>query len=421
MCDTVQAFWGTGGGNVPIVVDDNSEVVMCLASIAPNAERTDGKISPTLMARAGTGGGQLPIAVIKSYGLDSYNQEVCEEISMTMKTYMGGDNSLKVICLNDQGGSMMGVTEEITATIRAQEHGHQPIVYENHSQDSRYKELGDVSETMSAKYGTGGNNQRLVVSVQETEEVLPFVEEMPPPSVAVSQPNPITITHDLRSAKFSTDGISDPLTRTDYKEPLAVCVGNGQLNQMSMSEQSNTLDTMHDKQAVLTNKKADTNGGHMKSKVRRLTPEECEALQGFPRNWTTIGEPEVVEVTDYEREYDDLGNEISKTPVGSHKEVQYFYTDEEGRKRRCADSARYKALGNSIAVGYANNQSGFWMWLMKRISATYERSATLGSLFDGIGGFPLAWEFYNGKGSALWASEIESFPIQVTKERFKEE
>ena len=105
----------------------------------------------------------------------------------------------------------------------------------------------------------------------------------------------------------------------------------------------------------------------------------------------------------------------------SDTDAAKFYTDENGKRKRCADSARYKALGNSIAVGYANHQSGFWMWLMKRISATYERSATLGSLFDGIGGFPLAWEFYNGKGSALWASEIEDFPIQVTKERFKEE
>ena len=82
---------------------------------------------------------------------------------------------------------------------------------------------------------------------------------------------------------------------------------------------------------------------------------------------------------------------------------------------------RYKALGNSIAVGYANNGSGFWMVLMKRISAQYERHATLGSLFDGIGGFPLAWEFYNGKGSARWASEIEEFPIAVTKYHFGEE
>lgn len=126
----------------------------------------------------------------------------------------------------------------------------------------------------------------------------------------------------------------------------------------------------------------------MKTVVRRLTPMECERLQGFPDGWTDIGE----------------------------------WVDTKGKlHKESADSARYKALGNSIAVGYANNGSGFWMTLMKRISAQYERNATLGSLFDGIGGFPLAWEHYNGKGSALWASEIEEFPIAVTKRRFPEE
>lgn len=120
--------------------------------------------------------------------------------------------------------------------------------------------------------------------------------------------------------------------------------------------------------------------------VRRLTPKECERLQGFPDDWTNLGE----------------------------------WTDSSGKIHKEAESHRYKALGNSIAVGYANNGSGFWMWLLKRISAQYERNATLGSLFDGIGGFPLAWEHFNGKGSAVWASEIEEFPIAVTKKHFPE-
>lgn len=121
--------------------------------------------------------------------------------------------------------------------------------------------------------------------------------------------------------------------------------------------------------------------------VRRITPTEAERLQGFPDGWTDIGK----------------------------------WEDGRGKLRESTDSARYKALGNSIAVGYANHQRGFWMWLMKRISAQYERSATLGSLFDGIGGFPLAWETYNGKGSAVWASEIDEFCIAVTKKHFPEE
>ena len=114
--------------------------------------------------------------------------------------------------------------------------------------------------------------------------------------------------------------------------------------------------------------------------VRRLTPLECERLQGFPDGWTDIGD----------------------------------WVDSKGKKHKDADSPRYKAIGNSLAVP-------FWFWLLRRISAQYERPATLGSLFDGIGGFPLCWERCNGKGTALWASEIEEFPIAVTKRRFPEE
>lgn len=114
--------------------------------------------------------------------------------------------------------------------------------------------------------------------------------------------------------------------------------------------------------------------------VRRLTPLECERLQGFPDGRTDIGD----------------------------------WVDSKGKKYKAADSPRYKALGNSIALP-------FWFWLLRRISAQYERPATLGSLFDGIGGFPLCWERCNGKGTAIWASEIEEFPIAVTKVHFPEE
>lgn len=113
--------------------------------------------------------------------------------------------------------------------------------------------------------------------------------------------------------------------------------------------------------------------------ARRLTPLEWERLQGYPDGWTNIGK----------------------------------WIDSNGKKHRSSDSGRYKALGNSIALP-------FWFWLLRRISAQYERPATLGSLFDGIGGFPLCWERCNGKGTALWASEIEEFPMAVTKKRFGE-
>lgn len=113
--------------------------------------------------------------------------------------------------------------------------------------------------------------------------------------------------------------------------------------------------------------------------VRRLTPLECERLQGFPDGWTDIGD----------------------------------WTDSKGRTRKTSDAARYKAIGNSIALPP-------WKWVLKRLCAEYERDATMGSLFDGIGGFPLIWEQLNGRGSCLWASEIEEFCIAVTQRRFGE-
>ena len=67
-----------------------------------------------------------------------------------------------VLCLNDQGGSVMEYSENVSGTLRAQEHGHQPLVYENHGIDSRYTGPHKVAPTMSARYGTGGNNVPLV-------------------------------------------------------------------------------------------------------------------------------------------------------------------------------------------------------------------------------------------------------------------
>lgn len=114
--------------------------------------------------------------------------------------------------------------------------------------------------------------------------------------------------------------------------------------------------------------------------VRRLTPLECERLQGFPDGWTDIGD----------------------------------WIDTKGKKHKSADAPRYKALGNSIALP-------FWLWMLRRMSEYLPAGATMGSLFDGIGGFPLCWETIHGKGSARWASEIEEFPIAVTKLRFPED
>lgn len=116
--------------------------------------------------------------------------------------------------------------------------------------------------------------------------------------------------------------------------------------------------------------------------VRRLTPLECERLQGYPDGWTDIGD----------------------------------WTDSKGKKHKGeADSPRYKALGNSIALP-------FWEWLAERMIKILQEEGTekptMASLFDGIGGFPLVYSRHGC--DPVWASEIEEFPIAVTKKHFPE-
>lgn len=84
------------------------------------------------------------------------------ELAPTLKGAASGNMMSTVLCLNDQGGAQMHCTEDKTGTLRAQEHGHQPFVFENHGIDSRYTGPHDVAPTMSARYGTGGNNVPLV-------------------------------------------------------------------------------------------------------------------------------------------------------------------------------------------------------------------------------------------------------------------
>lgn len=99
--------------------------------------------------------------------------------------------------------------------------------------------------------------------------------------------------------------------------------------------------------------------------------------------------------------------EVGWTDIGD-------WTDDKGKKHKTTDSNRYKALGNSIALP-------FWKYLLKRISAEYERDATMASLFSGIGGFDLLWTQINGMGSVLWEAEIDDFPSAVCRRHFGSE
>lgn len=187
----------------------------------------------------------------------------------------------------------------------------------------------------------------------------------------------MTFFNQLKHGYFAEDEISMPIiarfgTGGGNGPVIAYSVGNGQLNQISMSEQCNTLDTMHDKQAILTVEPP------KKYLVRRVTPLECERLQGYPDKWTDIAP----------------------------------WTDSKGKKHKDADSPRYVALGNSLALP-------FWDWLAERICTYYDEPVKMGGLFSGIGGFEYVFKKHGAE--IMWCSEVNEFCIAVTKKHFGDE
>lgn len=192
----------------------------------------------------------------------------------------------------------------------------------------------------------------------------------------------------LTGEKSSTLGVNCGMS-TGRNGVLSVDCRNGTENEKAGALQADSYKSLKCNNTIRS-----------KGIVRRLTPLECERLQGFPDGWTQIGE--AVDCLRYEVD----GEE--------YIEVVYEYTNSAGKRLKTTDSARYKALGNSIALPS-------WAYVLQKLSLCCGAEHTMASLFDGIGGFPLIWEGLHGQGSCLWASEIEEFPIAVTKERFPEQ
>lgn len=304
-------------------------------------------VMPTL--QAGENSGQNQEAVLCA-GFKLGNSEqarsigYAEEQSPTLNAECGG-NKPAVLCLNDQGGNVMGVSHDVSGTLRAQEHGHQPSILDMSHACDVIRDCGEVAPSLQARMGTGGNQIPLTYQMQGFGDY---------------REGEVASSCKQRDFKDSTDLVC-AIDCRNFREGGET---NGALQAKSNGGTSYNLQN-----TVRT--------GMI---VRRLTPMECERLQGYPDGWTDIGE----------------------------------WMDSKGKRHKDADSPRYKALGNSIALP-------FWDFLAKRISAQYLRPVTMGSLFDGIGGFPLVFERHNGKGTARWASEIEEFPIAVTKLRFGED
>ncbi len=356
---------------------------------------------------------------------------VADTLNAAEKRYGGGESlvfiendkaeSEKVVCLNDQGGQVMSVTENVTGAIRTEEHGHQPIVMNPRPMSmvcaenivptlgaDDYKEPQIVLDCKEQPE-TKGNNQESVYVIQgnaidraETagcngkgwsEDVCYTLNTIDRPAVFDSQ-----VYH---GCKEFEDGVSQTVNAQygtgGNNMPLVVAIGNGQAQTTGEYDKCPTLRTMHDQQAIMDLRKSheplsgdddSENIGSLcaddykginsqyveagkcqitNSMVRRLTPMECERLQGYPDGWTDI-------------------------PGAS-------------------DAKRYKALGNSICLP-------FWAWLADRFVET-GNVKTVGSLFDGIAGFPLV--FKRAGAETRWTSEIDPFPESVCKYHFGDE
>lgn len=257
----------------------------------------------------------------------------------------GGGNKPAVMCLNDQGGNVMDVSHDVSGTLRAQEHGHQPSILDMSHACDVIRDCGEIAPSLQARMGTGGNQVPLTYQMQGFGD-------------------------------YRKGDVASSCKQRDFKDNTDLVCAVDCRNFREGGETNGTLQAKSNG-GISYNLQNTVRTGMI---VRRLTPMECERLQGYPDGWTDIGE----------------------------------WMDSKGKRHKDADSPRYKALGNSIALP-------FWDFLAKRISAQYLRPVTMGSLFDGIGGFPLVFERHNGKGSARWASEIEEFPIAVTKKWFGED
>lgn len=294
--------------------------------------------------------------------------------------------------LTDQGGGVMGVSYNVTGTLRASEHGHQPIVLESNQVHATVSQTG-ICPTLPASMGMGGGYIPMITD-RKVFDARDNGDGKIMPTITSDHENRIT---DYTAIAIERKTFSEQ-SFSSYKESgkcstlkaKAGNIGNG--SECLVAEKTSVAVDVYngavtgDKTATLTCKNDGSSFGPLVAEktirwiVRRLTPVECERLQGYPDGWTDIGE----------------------------------WIDTKGKKHKYADSPRYKALGNSIALPQ-------WFWIAQKMKLYLGENSTLGSLFDGIGGFPLIWQKTYGNGTARWASEIEEFPIAVTKRRFGEE
>lgn len=222
-----------------------------------------------------------------------------EEIAPTLKGTASGNMMPSVLCLNDQGGNIMECSENVSGTLRAQEHGHQPLVlYENHGKDARYKGPLPVAPTVVTAYGSGGNNLPLVSEMPETLCILGNTVDCAPKNgghgLGVQEDLAFTLTSEHRHAVFTRQR-SDRFREDDIASTESAQQDKDATDLIYQAARQAASEAIAQKCAA-----------ELPQLIRRLTALECERLQGFPDGWTDL-------------------------PGAS-------------------DSARYRALGNSVAI-----------------------------------------------------------------------
>lgn len=341
-----------------------------------------------------------------SYSVDGYNSSV-DEVAATLGVNCGvstGRNGVMV--LNDQGGSRMDVTEDMTCTLRAESH-HPPLVFENHSQDSRYTGPQDTVQTILSTFGTGGNNQPFVLETPKTLKIRSGCEGggkgaliqddlsatlgcnndqtlfVPKAYGICSKGSNSMMSDNPHSGFYEADtsrcldanggdpscnqgGIavvaiegngSRPSHRGDgYKETDAmytlnateqhgVAYSSSKASFFTSAEKelANTLVATDYKDPPIVNDEDDAD-----YIVRRLTPTECARLQGFPDWWCddlATQEPTQADI-DYWKEVFEThrkGMGTSSKPKSESQIIKWL-------KDPHSDSAEYKMWGNGVAL-----------------------------------------------------------------------
>lgn len=274
---------------------------------------------------------------------------VKEDVCYTLNTIDRPAVAFALDCRN------MTANEELSATLQAKGNGGQSLNYINPVAEPLIYDARGNGDGITSPTMTGDHNSRVTDYTAITLQG-------------------DTVAGALLARDYKGPGRADSLGRV-IAQPVGADLYNGNLT----GDKAVTLTTA-------TGQGGANTGPSVIEKiirwiVRRLTPTECERLQGYPDGWTDLGE----------------------------------WVDSKGKVHKAADTPRYKALGNSIALPQ-------WYYVLGGIADRLPDNATLGSLFDGIGGFPYVWaQLHAGrKELCVWASEIEEFPIAVTKKWFPE-